>query len=204
MHPFRSTRGTGGADDILFAITFIVVLVASSGISVVSFSKGDPSALIPDVVVAGNHVVNVTGRTQSAIQNAMALLKDDTVPMIASLALALVTGFVWIQLLRCFTKGFIYITFALGLAMVSGLGLYLFFSGETGLRYGSYAVFAIVVIMLLAIIFIRKKVALTAALMKESVTGVNHSTPSIYIASVIIILLLVAYYAFWTSSMLYL
>jgi hypothetical protein len=128
--------------------------------------------------------------------------------VISAIAGAVVLGFVWVQLMKIFTKIFIYLMLAAGVAVLIALGVYLFTLGQSNtsdssLRWLGVICWIVAVVLAIVTFFLRKKIALTAALFKEACRGVNHN-PAVYVVTLIIIALLVGFLAFWLSSFVYL
>lgn len=93
-------------NDILFAILFLACCGGMIVISGVAFKRGDPSLLIPsDTEEWMNKYAQ--GAVQGWFQDAVAQAKVDSDILMGSVALAVVLGLVWIQLMKTFTKLFI-------------------------------------------------------------------------------------------------
>jgi len=190
-------------NDIIFGLLFVAACVGSVAISSVAFSQGDPNRLIPS-----NEFTN-DAEVQSTywFQDSVARMKGDTDVMGGALALAIVLGFLWIQLLKAFTKLFIYLTLFIGVALVIAVGCYLFVAGtqhqSSELKIVAYCVFVLAALLILAIILLRSKIALTCELYKEACQGIQYN-PAIFLVTIIIVAALSLFVIYWTASFLYL
>jgi hypothetical protein len=93
-------------NDLLFVILFALCCAGMAIISGVAFKRGDPSLLIPS-----NSKEFIDKYAEPTVQgwftNAVAQAKMDSDILIGSVALAVVLGFVWVQMMKTFTKLFI-------------------------------------------------------------------------------------------------
>jgi hypothetical protein len=109
--------------------------------------------------------------------------------------------------MKTFTKLFIYLSLFLGVAAVVGLGGYLLNMGfqqhNEGIQWVSYALFAVAPILLIAVVLLRKKIALTCAMFKETCRGVQHN-PMLIPVSLIVLAIFLGFAAYWVSSFIYL
>jgi len=192
-------------NDVLFSLLFGVMVAGMIIISCVGFSKGDPSRLIPTSEWSSEISEKVKG--EYWFHDAVAHTKQDLPILGGAFVLAIVLGFVWLQLLRMFTKIFIYLTLALGIAGVIAGSIYMFAlgtkHGESWLKILSYVGFAVAFLLVVAVIFLRKRIALTAALFTECCHGVQHN-PSLFVIGLAIVVLFGAFAMFWISSFVYL
>lgn len=199
---FRGVREEGRrCNDILFVILFLLVFLAMVAICVVGFAKGDPSKLL------SSSEMNEAKKSESFFENSIAEAKQGRYIYAAAIALALILGLVWIQLLKTFTKFFIYCTAFLGVFVLVALGTYLLISGlhksNFGMQVTSYIAFGAAFIVLVIVIFLRKKIALTAALFEECCRGIEHN-PGVFAVSMIITLGFTSFVAFWSTAQVYL
>jgi hypothetical protein len=191
-----------GCNDILFLVLFIACCVGMVIISSVAFAKGDPSALVPEYSDAIGYTP-----VQGWFTNAVAQAKEDKDILIISVLAAVLLGFGWIQMLKMFTTEFVYATLFVGVVAVAGLGGYTlnmgFKENNDGIKVVSYVIFGLDVLLVLLIIFLRKKIALTCAMIKEACRGVQHNTLLLPVLAVVVAAFL-AFAAFWVAAFIYL
>jgi len=182
---------------------FLLAISAMIAISAIGFSKGNPSTLIPTSEFA-NQVEN---KSEYWFQDAVAIMKRDTDVLAGGLALAFVLAVGWIQLMRYFTKLFIYLTLVVGLLAVIGAGVFFLHlgvqKGSSSLKITSYAIFGIALLLLVVLFFLRSKIALTSALFSECCKGFQHN-PSILLVGISIFFVLAVFTAYWISQFIYL
>lgn len=193
-------------NDLLFVILFALCCAGMGIISGIAFKRGDPSLLIPsDSKEFIEKYVEPTA--QGWFTDAVAQAKMDADILIGSVALALVLGLVWVQLMKTFTKLFIYLSLFLGVAALFGVGGYLLNMGfqqhNEGIQIVSYSLFAVAAILLIAVVLLRKKIALTAAMFTETCRGVQHN-PGLFPVGFIVLTLFLGFAAYWVSSFIYL
>jgi len=189
-------------NDILFTILFAACCVGMAVISGIAFKKGDPSLLVPSY--ANNHTVPFVA---SWFQNAVAQARLDSDILISSVALAVVLGFVWIFLMKVFTKLFIYLSLFAGVVAVIGLGGYFVSMGQKqgsdGFSIIGYVMFGLAAVLLLLVILLRKKIALTCAMFTETCRGVQHNL-ALFPLSFVVIAAFLGFAAYWVASFIYL
>lgn len=195
----KSIKTSRGCNDILFLVLFILCCVGMVIISSVAFSKGDPKNLVPE----WTDKVPVQGY----FTNAVAQAKENTDALIISAVAAVLLGFGWIQMMKMFTTEFVYGTLIVGVFAVAGLGGYILNMGmqqkTEGIQIVAFVIFGLDVLLVLLIIFLRKKIALTCAMIKEACRGVQHNTMLLPVL-VIVVAAFLAFAAFWVSSFVYL
>lgn len=74
---------------------------------------------------------------------------------------------------------------------------------EDGMKYVAYVIFGLDALLVLLVIFLRKKIALTCAMFKEACRGVQHNNGLFPVLAVIVVAFL-GFAAFWVSSFVYL
>lgn len=190
-------------NDIIFVILFAACCAGFVIISSVAFAKGDPSKLVPSNEIPGE----VYDKGQGWFTDAVAQAKEDKDILIGALAAAVLLGFAWIQMMKMFTQEFIYATLVAGVLAVVGLGGYVLNMGmkqkSEGIMVVAYVIFGLDAILVLLIIFLRKKIALTCAMMKEACRGVQHNTLLLPVLAVVVAVFL-GFAAFWVASFIYL
>eukprot|EP00026_Physarum_polycephalum_P007167 Phypoly_transcript_07223.p1 GENE.Phypoly_transcript_07223~~Phypoly_transcript_07223.p1 ORF type:complete len:491 (+),score=45.98 Phypoly_transcript_07223:65-1537(+) len=188
-----------GCNDILFLFLFVACCAGMVIISGVAFAKGDPRTLIPEWS-------NDTP-VQGWFTNAVAQAKQDKDALIISVLAAVLLGFGWIQMMKMFTTEFVYGTLVVGVIAVLGLGGYVLNMGlkenNDGIKIVSYVIFGLDIILVLLIIFLRKKIALTCAMIKEACRGVQHNTLLLPVLAIVVAAFL-AFAAFWVAAFIYL
>jgi len=193
-------------NDILFTLLFLACCGGMVAISGVAFKRGDPSLLIP---TGSEQWMNKYAEdyAQGWFQNAVAQAKVDSDILMGSVGLAVVLGLVWIQLMKTFTKLFIYLSLILGVAGVVGVAGYSLQMGlkqnNEGIQVIGYVLFGIAFFLLLAVILLRKKIALTCAMFTETCRGVQHNA-ALFPVSFLVIAVFLGFAAFWVSSFIYL
>jgi len=190
-------------NDILFAALFLLVISAMIAIAAVGFSKGNPSTLIPTNEYSGE----IENKAEYWFQDSVAIMKRDADVLGAGLAFAFVLAVLWIQLMRSFTKLFIYLTLTIGLAGIIAAGVFFLHLGmqrdSSSLKITSYSIFGLAAILVIIVFFLRKKIALTSALFAECCKGFQHN-PTILIVGTIVFLMLAAFSVFWVVQFIYL
>jgi len=192
-------------NDILFVVLFALCCAGMGVISGIAFKRGDPTLLIPSD--DRPFVKYAEPTVQGWFTDAVAQAKMDSDILIGSVALAVVLGFVWIQLMKTFTKIFIYLSLFAGVAAVVALGGYFLSMGfqqhNEGIQIISYVLFALSAVLLIAIILLRKKIALTCAMFSETCRGVQHN-PALFPVAMIVLAIFLGFAAYWVSSFIYL
>lgn len=190
-------------NDIIFVFLFAACCVGFVIISSVAFSKGDPSKLVPSSQIPGE----IIDKGQGWFTDAVAQAKEDKDILIGALAAAVLLGFAWIQLMKMFTQEFIYATLVVGVLAVVGLGGYVLNMGmkqkSEGIMVVAYVIFGLDALLVLIIIFLRKKIALTCAMMKEACRGVQHNQLLLPVLALVVAVFL-GFAAFWVASFIYL
>jgi len=191
-------------NDIIFLVLFAACIVGMLIISSVAFSKGDPSKLLPTNELVNRYAIN---ETQGYFTDAVAQVKTDKDILIGTIAAAVLLGFAWIQLMKMFTKEFIYLTLVAGVVAIIGLGGYVLNMGmkqqQEGIMVVGYVIFGLAALLVLLIILLRNKIALTCAMFKEACRGVQHNTALFPVLAVVVAAFL-AFAAFWVASFVYL
>jgi len=169
-------------------------------IAIVAYSQGDPSKLIPQSEWT-------FPEAQGYVTSAVAQAKADKDILIGVIAAAVLMGFAWIQAMKMFTTELVYGSLVAGVVAVAGLGGYVLNMGtkqdDTSIKIVSYVIFGLDVLLVLLIIFLRKKISLTCAMFKEACRGVQHN-PALFVALAIVVAAFLAFVAFWVSSFMYL
>lgn len=190
-------------NDVLFVILFAACCVGMVVIASVAFSQGDPSKLIPDSEWTSRGIPTAQGYFTSAV----AQLKADKDILIGAIAAAVLMGFAWIQAMKMFTTEFVYGSLIAGIAAVIGLGAYVVNMGikqnDSSVKIVGYVIFGLDVLLVLLLIFLRKKISLTCAMFKEACRGVQHN-PALFVALAIVVTAFLGFVAFWVSSFIYL
>jgi len=207
QQPERKTyKSSRSCNDMLFVILFAACCVGMMIISSVGFSKGDPKTLVPDWA---------KGSAQGYFTNAVAELRENKDALIISTVAAVLLGFGWIQMMKMFTTEFVYGTLVTGVLAIVGLGGYVFNmaveqerenqggGNASDIKIVSYVIFGLAAILVLVIIFLRKKIALTCAMIKEACRGVQNNTMLLPVL-VAVVAVFLAFAAFWVSSFVYL
>jgi hypothetical protein len=201
---FKGTKESGRkCNDIIFAILFLVAIGGMIFISIIGFHKGHPEQLIPSNEWSGQ----VERKGEYWFQDSVAHLKRDWYILAGAVGFTFILAVVWIQLMKYFTKVFIYLTMFLGVIAVIAVGVYLLSLGfskhNQGLKIASYCVFGVAAILIVIIFFLRKKIAFTAALFTETCKGVNHN-PGVIFVGLIVFAALAVFTAYWVCQFIYL
>lgn len=190
-------------NDVIFLVLFVACCIGMFIISSVAFSKGDPSLLVPSNQFT-NEFQNIN---QGWFTDAVAQAKLDKDILIGSVAAAVLLGFAWIQMMKMFTKEFIYGTLIVGVCAIIGLGGYVLRMGmqqeQTGIKVVGFVIFGLAALLVVLIIFLRKKIALTCAMFKEACRGVQHNTALLPVL-VLVVAVFLGFAAFWVASFIYL
>jgi len=194
-------------NDILFLILFLGVLAGMGVVSGIAYKRGDPSMLLPQNEIA-NHIKNSTENLViSQLENAVAQMRKDKDVLIYSVILAVVLGAVWIELLKTFTRFFIYFTLCLGVALVAVLGILFVGLGRKesseSTQIVGFCLIASTILLICVIVYLRKSIDLTCAMFTETCRGVQRS-PSVFIVGALVVLAFAGFLAYWTSSFVYL
>lgn len=193
-----------GCNDILFAILFILASIFSVAVGIYAFSTGDPSQL---KVIA--HVDNSTVKETFAewLSNCVAHLKGDGSVLIGTGIFALVLAFIWLELLKRFTRFFIYVTMALGVLASLVVGIYWLATGvrdsNTTFQVGGGVALGASVLLLCLVLFLRKRIDLTAALFRQTTLALQQ-TPSLLLTTCVYGALVIAAVAWFGSTWVYL
>jgi hypothetical protein len=187
-------------NDLLFGLLFVLMFAAMLVISSVAFHKGDPSQLLTLNELEQKYKGQVEDKADYWFQDGVAHLKRDVDVLAGALAIAFVLGIVWIQLMKMFTKIFIYLTLILGILGVVALG---FAAIKVGMVKVSWVIFAFAAILVLIVIFLRKRINLTAAMFTECCRGVQHN-PGLFVVSSAMAGVLALFVVYWIASFIYL
>jgi len=194
---------TRSCNDVIFLFLFVACCVGMVIISSVAFAKGDPKQLIPSDQLPDE----VIDKSQGWFTNAVAQARMDKDILIGAVAAAVLLGFGWIQLMKMFTQEFIYGTLIVGVLAVLGLGAFVLNMGikqkQEGIMVVAYVIFALDVLLVLLIFFLRKKIALTCSMFKEACRGIQHNTMLFPVLAIVVAVFL-AFAAFWVASFIYL
>eukprot|EP01132_Coremiostelium_polycephalum_P005801 gene5801-7214_t len=194
-------------NDILFLILFLGVLIGMGIISGIAYTKGDPSTLIPSNQFSDFVKNNTESFVVSKLQDAVAMMRKDKDVLIYSAILAIVMAAVWLELLKIFTRFFIYFTLCVGVALVAGLGLCFVLLGRkessTSTQIVGYCLMASIILLIFVILYLRKNIDLTCAMFTETCRGVQNS-PSVFITTFVIVAAFLGFLAYWTSTFVYL
>jgi len=110
-------------------------------------------------------------------------------------------------MMRMFTRLFIYLTAVLGILLIIGSGIASLSFGikdnTQSLKIFGYCLFGLAFLILVALIFLRKKINLTAALFTECCRGIQHN-PVLLIVATFIFVILCAFVGFWITGCLFL
>jgi len=106
-----------------------------------------------------------------------------------------------------FAKFFIYSTIVIGIILVFVFGAYLTRQGiadnNVSMRNISFVIYAVGVLLCIAVFFLRKKIAFTVILLKESCRGVQKN-PGLFLVSLIIIIVFLVFMIYWITTSIYL
>eukprot|EP01114_Cavostelium_apophysatum_P018448 TRINITY_DN5704_c0_g2_i1.p1 TRINITY_DN5704_c0_g2~~TRINITY_DN5704_c0_g2_i1.p1 ORF type:complete len:517 (-),score=119.80 TRINITY_DN5704_c0_g2_i1:80-1630(-) len=201
---FKGVKETGRTvNDVVFGILFILVIAVMVAIAVLGFVKGNPSRLVPSNEWSGQ----AEGKAEYWFQDAVAVMKRDVDILAAGLGLSFLLALGWIQLMKYFTKLFIYLTLILGFLAVIALGVFFihlgYEKGNTSLKITSYVTFGIAGLLILVVILLRKKIALTSALFAECCKGFQNQ-PSIILVGIVVFAIMAAFMVFWVAQFVYL
>lgn len=112
---------------MICAVIFAAVLLAMTGISALSFAKGNPSLLVPHQKYVDSHdVLREVGWFQSAVTD----LKENVGIIIASVGLAFVLGLVWVELIKRLTKIIVYATIVVGIIVILAVSVFSIAKGQ--------------------------------------------------------------------------
>jgi len=201
---FKGVKESGRkCNDLIFAILFLVAIGGMIAVSVLAFSRGNPSVLIPSYQWSDD----VENRAQYWFQDAVAILKQDSYVIAGALGLALVLAALWLQALKIFTKIFIYLTLCIGILAVIGTGGYFLGVGmknnNQAMRITSYVIFGVAAVLILIVIFLRKKIQLTAALFAECCKSLEQS-PAVFLIAFIVFAMLGCFVIYWVTQFVFL
>eukprot|EP01133_Synstelium_polycarpum_P018881 gene18881-22584_t len=194
-------------NDILFLVLFLGVLIGMAVISGIAFKKGDPSLLIPS-----NEVTNgAENKLVSGMQDAVAQMRQNKDVLIYSVILAVVVAAVWMELLKNFTRFFIYLTLCLCVALVITLGIVFVMLGRkessertfNSTQIVGYCLAGCSVLLIVVIVYLRKSIDLTCAMFTETCRGIQRN-PSVFVAGFVVVAFFAGFIAYWTSSFIYL
>lgn len=192
-------------NDIIFSIAFIVCLLGMGVVSIVAFANGRPENLKPSdsnewTQKAESKLIK---EGEFAFQDSVAHLKRDSDILGYTLLFCAVLALVWVQLIKTFTKLFIYLTIFVGIASVLAGAIYFLVMGNSHTRILSYVLFGVAFLCSVAVIFLRKKIALTGALFQEASRGIQNNN-SIFLVSLIIFAVMAAFVVSWIAVFIYL
>ncbi|EGC38805.1 hypothetical protein DICPUDRAFT_148495 [Dictyostelium purpureum] len=197
-------------NDILFAILFLGVIGGMIAISAIAYSKGDPSKLVPRTPFDSSNSSSETETEKyviSHLESLVAELRRDQDILIYSALLAIALGALWIQLLKSFTRFFIYFTLCIGVALVAALGIMFISLGRKesseSTQIVGYCLCACTLLLVILIVYLRKSIDLTCAMFTETCRGIQRS-PSVFIVGALIVVFFLGFIAYWTSSFIYL
>jgi hypothetical protein len=193
-------------NDLLFVVLFALCCAGMAIISGIAFKHGDPSLLIPS-----NTQEFIDKYAQASVQgwfeNAVAQARLDSDILIGAVAMAVVLGIVWVQLMKAFTKLFIYVSLILGVAAVVALAGYFLNMGlkqsNEGIKIVSFVLFAFAALLLITMFLLRKKIAITCAMFTETCRGVQHN-PALFPVCLLVVAIFLGFAAYWVSSFIYL
>mmetsp|Transcript_11515 Transcript_11515/g.16003 ORF Transcript_11515/g.16003 Transcript_11515/m.16003 type:complete len:502 (+) Transcript_11515:134-1639(+) len=187
--------------DFIFGLLFVGMIVGMIAISGIAFEKGDPSKLKP------SDEYDDTDGGDYWFQDAVANLKKDVWVLVGGLGLAIALGALWIQLMKMFTKFFIYMTVFLGVILVAALGVYCLSYGmskdDQSFQIGGGILLGLAAILLICTFFLRKKIQLTSLLFRECCQAVQHN-PALFIVSLVVVAIFVGFTAWWIAVFIYL
>eukprot|EP01117_Protostelium_nocturnum_P010265 TRINITY_DN368_c0_g1_i1.p1 TRINITY_DN368_c0_g1~~TRINITY_DN368_c0_g1_i1.p1 ORF type:complete len:512 (+),score=171.26 TRINITY_DN368_c0_g1_i1:113-1648(+) len=191
-------------NDVFFGLLFLITVIAFLSVSSLAFSRGRPSQFVPSSQWS---IAQYTDRSQFGFQDAVAQAKEDRWIVLGSVLLSVLLGFLWIQLVKMFTKLFIYLTLFVGIGMVLASAVYFLTEGvqrnNSSMRIVSYVIFGVAVLLFVCLLFLRKKIALTHVLFKECCEGIK-ARPSLVFISLLVVGMFAAFSVFWTASLFFL
>lgn len=201
---FKGVKEEGRTfNDVLFGILFVIVIAAFILIAIIGFSKGSPNRLVP----SGEFEGYVENKSEYWFQDSVAIMKRDTDILSAGLVFAFIVALAWIQLMKYFTKIFIYLTLILGFFAVVAAGVYFSVLGHkkesSSIKIASYAIFGVAALIILVVVLLRKKIELTSALFAECCKGFQ-TNPGILLAGIVVFLAIAAFTVFWVAQFIYL
>ena len=92
----------------------------------------------------------------------------------------------------------------LGILGVLALGVYLLMGTDQDyFHYTSYALFGVGFLLFVVMIFLRKKINMTAALFSETCAGVQNN-PGVFVTSTITFAIVAGFLAYWLATSIYL
>eukprot|EP01118_Nematostelium_gracile_P006339 TRINITY_DN203_c0_g1_i3.p2 TRINITY_DN203_c0_g1~~TRINITY_DN203_c0_g1_i3.p2 ORF type:complete len:436 (-),score=108.89 TRINITY_DN203_c0_g1_i3:37-1344(-) len=190
-------------NDVLFGILFVLMVAGMAAIGVIAGIRGNPEMLIQ----SSEWTEDASVRAEHWFQDSVAHLRQSyDIVLCAGLGLSIVLGIVWLQLLRMFTKFFIYMTLILGVLSIIALGGYSLHmgikNGQSGFKTFSYITFGVAFLLVLAIFFLRKKIDLTAGLFKESCKGIQHNFFGLFGTTTIVFGLVVLLFLAWMFTLI--
>eukprot|EP01116_Phalansterium_solitarium_P007447 TRINITY_DN20115_c0_g1_i1.p1 TRINITY_DN20115_c0_g1~~TRINITY_DN20115_c0_g1_i1.p1 ORF type:complete len:534 (-),score=179.86 TRINITY_DN20115_c0_g1_i1:166-1767(-) len=221
---FRGVRPSSErrCNDVLFAIAFVAMFAAMTAIAITGFVQGNPALLVPTSdIPAEEWAKNATiSKAEYWFQDAVYLLKKDMPVLAGALAGSIVLAAVWVQLMRMFTRLFIWLTLIVGVCLVIALGIYVAAVGHGDLApvdnigHGSiagnhnvmivgYVIVAIGIVLAIVCVCMRSKIDLTAAMFEEACKGVQNN-PSVFIVTLLVMALFAAFCAAWLAQFVYL
>jgi len=197
-----------GCRDVLFALLFIGAFIAFLVLSAEGFKKGEPKALITESGEIPKTVsAKLSERVRSQFGKVVGQLRDSWKVILGAASLAVVLAFVWVNVLRVATKQIIYATLIAGILLVTGLSVYMLSLGED--RNNKYLIVCGILGLVFAVVLtcitigLRKKIALTALMMREACTGLDHN-PLILVLAVLSLVLFLGFAAYWLAAFVYL
>lgn len=199
--------GTRAGKDILFVVAFLGCIFAFFVISSEGFAKGNPSILIKSSnEIPSTASESLKARMRSDFGRMVGQMKSQWRVMLGALFVAIVAAFVWVHLLRLFTKLFIYVTLLLGITLLLVLSIYMISLGvsEPSKYLKILGIVGVICCFILVCITIalRKKIDLTAVIMKEATGGLEHS-PSLVLIATGLLVLFASFSVFWIYSFVY-
>jgi hypothetical protein len=170
--------------------------------------------LPPEVLSAAENALG--SKIRQWITDSVAELKHQLPVVAAAFALATILGFIWVLLMRLFTKLFIYVVLIGSVVAVALFGGYLvglschmttastyFPVTDSRWQLALGIVFLSLALLLLCLVIaLRSRLALSAALIKEACRAVNDS-PSLLLAGLAILAAYAVFVVWWVASMIY-
>ncbi|GAM25439.1 hypothetical protein SAMD00019534_086140 [Acytostelium subglobosum LB1] len=191
-------------NDILFGILFLLVVIGMAVISGIAYSRGQPGQLVPSNTFINGHNSTVI---VDGLQDAVAQMRQNKDVLIYSVLVAFTVAALWMELLKRFTRFFIYLTMCLGVALVIIVGIFFMFLGHKESSEATMIVGGCTIILGLllvgVVVYLRRSIDLTCAMFTETCRGVQRS-PSVFVTGIVVILFFIGFLAYWTSSFVYL
>lgn len=197
-------------NDIPCLVLFVLCVAASVVLSSIGFSQGDPSLLLPSTDFAVEETAENAASAQSDywFHNAMVSLKNNADVAGGMSALAALLALLWVQLLKKFVRPFLYLTAAAGILCVLALAtVCAAFSQQkdsySWLLWVGIFLYVVALVLVIALVVMRKHINLTSVLFEEACRGVQHS-PTVFLSAMLCVTAFIAYVLFWSYSFVYL